>query len=98
MTKSNPTGADRQLVRSLTTALYESTAKFFTEAELEVANEAAIELIANAGFDHSDSDVLGDECEGELHTLLVLALLRRPELDDQYEGTDSDYTDESTTD
>jgi hypothetical protein len=85
---------DRLFVNDSLRDLYERTAKHFTDKEIEVAHEAAIELIACAGFDHSDSDRLGDECENQLQTLLMLALLRRPELDHDWEGDDDEYADE----
>lgn len=66
----------------VTTQLWTMTQQHFDPDVVEVANEAAIELIANAGFDAQDSDQLGSEMSDHVQTLLAMAILRCPELAD----------------
>lgn len=82
---------DREALAQATKEYWVRTQQYFTPDAVDDATQSAITLIAQAGFDEQDSDQLGDACGDVLQTVLTIALLRLPQLDEQHDdGDDSD--------
>lgn len=58
------------------------------EADLEEAFEAVDDLLMMAGYDHGDSDDLGDQYSGPVRSLLLITMLRSAQLRRRILGRD----------